>query len=213
MLALADSLDIAVIEDAAYQALRYDGEAIPPMLALEIARKGSIEDCRTLYCGSFSKTLAPGLRVGWVCGAASVISQLVLMKQAADLHSATLNQMAVNAVARGVFADHTALLRQTYRRRRDAMLAALQTHMPEGVTWTRPEGGMFVWLTLPRGTDGGALLAHALKSQRVAFVPGKAFHADGSGANTLRLSFSLADAAEIQTGIQRLGQAIRDLAG
>ncbi len=96
---LADQMDIAVVEDAAYQTLRYDGAAVPPILALEIARKGSIEDCRTLYCGSFSKSLAPGLRVGWICGAAQVISRLVLMKQAADLHSSTLNQIVVHRVA------------------------------------------------------------------------------------------------------------------
>lgn len=99
ILDLADELDIAVIEDAAYQSLRYDGEAVPPVLALEIARKGSIEDCRTIYCGSFSKTLAPGLRVGWVCAAQPVIAQLVLMKQAADLHSATINQMVIAEIA------------------------------------------------------------------------------------------------------------------
>ena len=212
ILDLGDALDIAVIEDAAYQALRYDGDAIPPMLALEIARKGSIEDCRTLYCGSFSKTLAPGLRVGWVCGAAPVISRLVLMKQAADLHSATLNQMAVFTVASTIFEDHTALLRRTYAARRDAMLAALEVHMPDGINWTKPEGGMFVWLTLPKGIDAGKLLAHALETQKVAFVPGQAFHPDGSGANTLRLSFSLADEAEIETGMQGLGTAIRTLA-
>ena len=211
ILDLGDALDIAVIEDAAYQALRYDGAAIPPMLALEIARKGSIEDCRTLYCGSFSKTLAPGLRVGWVCGATPVISQLVLMKQAADLHSATLNQIAIASVAAAIFEEHTALLRHTYATRRDAMLAALAAHMPDGVTWTNPEGGMFIWLTLPRGMDGAVLLAHALEHHKVAFVPGQAFYADGSEANTLRLSFSLADEAEIATGMMGLGRAIRGL--
>lgn len=211
ILAMADEMDIAVIEDAAYQALRYDDDAIPPMLALEIADKGSIEACRTLYCGSFSKTLAPGLRVGWVCGAAPVISQMVLMKQAADLHSATLNQMAIATVAAQMFDTHTARLRQTYAARRDAMLVALEEHMPDGVTWTRPEGGMFVWMTLPKGMDGADLLKHALETQRVAFVPGQAFHADGSGANTLRLSYSLADEAEITDGMQRLGTAIRSL--
>ncbi|MFK7835175.1 MAG: PLP-dependent aminotransferase family protein [Sulfitobacter sp.] len=209
ILDLADTLDIAVIEDSAYQALRYDGAAIPPMLALEIARKGSIEDCRTLYCGSFSKTLAPGLRVGWVCGAASVITQMVLLKQAADLHSATLNQMAINTVARSIFEDHTAKLRQTYVARRDSMLTALQTHMPEGVSWTKPEGGMFIWVALPKHMDGGTLLRHALEHQRLAFVPGQAFFADRSGANTLRLSFSMADDTQIAKGMERLGAAIR----
>lgn len=209
ILDLADNLDIAVIEDAAYQTLRYDGDPIPPMLALEVARKGSIEDCRTLYCGSFSKSLAPGLRVGWVCGAASVISQLVLMKQAADLHSATLNQMAINTVARTDFDAHTATLRRTYSARRDTMLAALETHMPEGVSWTKPQGGMFIWLTLPKHMDGGELLKTALETQKLAFVPGQAFYADGSGANTLRLSFSLAGDDQINEGMKRLGAAIR----
>ncbi|WP_296426818.1 PLP-dependent aminotransferase family protein [Yoonia sp.] len=205
ILDLAAALDIAVIEDAAYQALRYDGDAIPPILALEIARTGSIDACRTIYCGSFSKTLAPGLRVGWVCAAKPVISQLVLMKQAADLHSSTINQMAIATVATTIFDDHVTRLRNTYRARRDAMLQALATYMPAGVTWTKPQGGMFVWLTLPTHMDGAALLAKSLDTQRVAFVPGRAFHADGSGGNTLRLSFSLADEAMIDQGIKRLG--------
>lgn len=209
VLDIADQLDMAVIEDAAYQSLRYDGEAIPPMLALEVERKGEIDACRTLYCGSFSKTLAPGLRVGWVCGARDLISRLVLLKQAGDLHSASLNRMAVERVARTIFDEHTEKLRRTYRGRRDAMLAALEEQMPEGVSWTRPEGGMFIWVTLPEGMDATALLAQALKEQRVAFVPGQAFYADRSNANTLRLSFSLASDSQIAAGITRLGEAIR----
>jgi len=209
ILDLADDLDIAVIEDAAYQALRFDGDPIPPVLALEVARKGSIDACRTLYCGSFSKSLAPGLRVGWICGAADVISRLVLMKQASDLHSSTINQMAIAEVANTIFEDHTEKLRKTYAARRDAMLATLEAQMPEGVTWTKPEGGMFIWLTLPKHMDGGELLRLSLETQRVAFVPGQAFFADRSGSNTLRLSFSLADNAQIAEGITRLGAAIR----
>ena len=209
MLQLATDLDIAIIEDAAYQSLRFDGEAVPPILAMEIAQKGSIEACRTLYCGSFSKTLAPGLRVGWICGAKEVITRLVLMKQAADLHSSTLNQMAIADVAAKIFDDHVAKIRAAYRARRDAMLAALAEHMPKGVEWTRPEGGMFVWITLPKGMNGADLLAKSLKTQRVAFVPGSAFFADGSGHNTIRLSFSRADEATIATGIERLGALLR----
>lgn len=208
ILALADDLDCAVIEDAAYQSLRFDGDAIPPMLALEIMRKGSIEDCRTIYCGSFSKTLSPGLRVGWICASKDVIRRLVLMKQAADLHSSTINQMAICHVAETMFDDHVATIRDVYRTRRDAMLDALQTHMPKGVHWTKPEGGMFVWVTLPDHMNGADLLAQSLKSQRVAFVPGSAFYADGSGTNTLRLSFSRADAPTISEGIKRLGALI-----
>ena len=206
---LADTLDIAVVEDAAYQTLRYDGDAIPPILALEIARKGSIENCRTLYCGSFSKSLAPGLRVGWVCAATDVIGRLVLMKQAADLHSATTNQIVTNTVARAQFDSHVAKLRQVYKARRDHMLAALTREMPAGVEWTKPEGGMFVWMTLPTQIDAADLLAQSLKTERIAFVPGRAFHADGSNGNTLRLSFSCADETAIDEGMKRLGRLIR----
>jgi len=205
---LADELDIAVIEDAAYQSLRFEGEALSPVLAREIARKGDINACRTLYCGSFSKTLAPGLRVGWVCGAKEVISQMVLLKQAADLHSSTINQMVIERVATAQFDSHVAKIKEAYRGRRDAMLRALEAHMPAGVTWTRPEGGMFIWLELPKSLDAAALLASSLRSERVAFVPGHAFFADGSGSNTMRLSFSRTDDVMIDEGIGRLGRLI-----
>jgi hypothetical protein len=208
LLDLAEDLDCAVVEDAAYQALRYDGDPVPPVLATEIARKGSLEDCRTIYCGSFSKTLSPGLRLGWVVAARPVISRMVLLKQAADLHTATLNQMAVHTVAEEIYHAHCMELRAVYSRRRDAMLAALAEHMPEGVSWTRPEGGMFIWVTLPAGADGSQLLARAIRTERVAFVPGQAFFADGSGANTIRLSFSNSNHAEICEGIARLGRLL-----
>lgn len=213
LLDLVDALDCAVIEDGAYQDLRYDGVPVPPILAMEQARKGTIEACRTVYCGSFSKTLSPGLRVGWVVAAKPVIAQMVLIKQAADLHSATVNQMAVNTVARKIFDDHVVKVRAAYRARRDAMLAALDRHMPAGVQWTRPEGGMFIWLTLPAGIDGAELLARSLETVKVAFVPGQAFHADGAHGNTLRLSFSVLDAADIEEGIARLGQLLSDHPG
>jgi hypothetical protein len=206
---LADEADIAIIEDAAYQTLRFDGEPIPPILALEIARKGSIENCRTLYCGSFSKSLAPGLRVGWICAAHDIISRLVLMKQAADLHSSTVNQIVTHKVASTIFNAHVDTLRATYMARRDHLLAALAREMPQGVSWTKPEGGMFVWVTLPTGMDGADLLAQSLKTERVAFVPGRAFYADGSNGNTLRLSFSCANEAQIDEGMKRLGRLIR----
>lgn len=208
---LGDELDIAIIEDAAYQSLRYDGEAVPPILALELARKGGdISKTRTIYCGSFSKTLAPGLRVGFVVANADVIRKLVLMKQAADLHSSTINQMAIAHVAERGFDAQVKKIKAAYSKRRDAMLAALAKYMPEGVNWTRPEGGMFIWVTLPKGMDGASLLAKAIEKKKVAFVPGKAFHADGSGANTFRISFSCADEKTIDDGISRLGALIRE---
>lgn len=207
-LALAEELDIPVIEDAAYQALRYDGEDIPPLLALDIAaRGGDIDKARVLHCGSFSKTLAPGLRIGWICAARGIVQKLVLAKQAADLHTPTINQMVMHHTAVHAYPAQVQKIRATYRDRRDRMLAALDRHMPQGVSWTRPEGGMFVWVTLPESLDGAALLAQAV-DQGVAFVPGRAFHADGSHANTLRLAFSLADGAAIEDGIGRLGRLI-----
>lgn len=209
LLDMAESLGIAVIEDGAYQALRYDGAPVPAMLATDVARCGGIDAARVIYCGSFSKTLAPGLRVGWVCAAKPVIERLVLLKQAADLHSPTLNQIAVDRVARRLFDAHVAGLRTVYGARRDRMLVALAREMPDGVTWTKPEGGMFVWLTLPEGVDAAALLAESLKSERVAFVPGSAFFADGSGRNTLRLSFSCATEAQIDEGMARLARLLR----
>lgn len=208
ILALADDLDIPVIEDAAYQHLRYDGDPIPPILSLDIARSGGIDASRTIYCGSFSKTLAPGLRVGYVVAAEPVIRKLVLMKQAADLHSSTINQMVVAEVAETHFPAQIAKIRAAYVARRDAMLAALDKYMPEGADWTRPEGGMFVWVTLPESMDGAALLARSVETEKVAFVPGQAFFADRSGVNTIRLSYSCANEAMIEEGIRRLGRLI-----
>lgn len=210
LLAHADELDIPVIEDAAYQYLRYNGDTIPPILALDIARNGGdIEKTRTIYCGSFSKTLAPGLRVGYVVASKTVICKLVLMKQAADLHSSTINQIAIQHVAVHGFDAQVAKLHGVYKHRRDRMLEALAKYMPEGVHWTKPEGGMFVWVTLPEGMDGASLLAASIDSEKVAFVPGKAFFADGTGANTLRLSYSCANDEMIDEGIKRLGRLIR----
>ncbi len=210
LLADADELNVPIIEDAAYQYLRYNGEAIAPILSMDIARHGGdIEKTRTIYCGSFSKTLAPGLRVGYVVASQSVIRKLVLMKQAADLHSSTINQIAIHRVASTGFDGQVAKLHSVYKHRRDKMLEALAKYMPEGTDWTKPEGGMFIWVTLPKGMDGAALLAASIESEKVAFVPGKAFFADGTGANTLRLSYSCANDAMIDEGIMRLGRLIR----
>ena len=207
----AHAMEAALIEDGAYRALRYEGQDLPPLLALDCAASGDIEATRTIYCGSFSKTLSPGLRVGWVCARKEVIDKLVLIKQAGDLHSPTLNQIAVHQVAESLFETHVDKLKKAYAARRDAMLTALDREMPDGVTWTRPEGGMFVWVNLPKGLDGADLLQRAVKNERVAFVPGGAFFADGSGPNTIRLSFSLPSKEEIDEGIARLANALRAL--
>ncbi|MEP3048632.1 MAG: PLP-dependent aminotransferase family protein [Roseibium sp.] len=210
LLDLASELDCPIIEDGAYQSLRYDGEPVPAILTLDCERSGGIEYTRTLYCSSFSKTLSPGLRLGWVCAASKVISRLVLLKQASDLHTSSLNQEAMAIVAETVFDEQVERIRSVYKSRRDAMLSALQNHMPPGTRWTRPEGGMFIWVELPDKIDAGELLARSVETAKVAFVPGKAFHADGSGTNRLRLSFSCASPEKIDQGISRLGQLVSE---
>lgn len=208
VLDIAEAAGAAVIEDGAYTELRYEGERRPALIALDVERSGGIDACRTVYCGTFSKTLSPGLRVGWIAAAAPLIEKLVLVKQASDLHSAGLNQMAMARVAEAAFDAQVVRVRDAYRQRRDAMLSALARHMPEGFSWSRPEGGMFVWVEGPEGLDGRALLERAVREHKVAFVPGQAFFADGSGGETMRLSFSLAEPDEIEEGVARLARAI-----
>ncbi len=211
LLDLSNEIGAPVIEDAAYQALRFEGETLPSVLALDVARSGDIEKTKTIYCGSFSKTLSPGLRVGWVCAAMDVINKLVLIKQASDLHSPTLNQMAVQRVVQTGFDDQIEAIKTLYKSRRDAMLEALSSHMPNGVQWTRPEGGMFVWLTLPKSIDAAKLLEKSVKEQKVAFVPGNAFHPDGTGQNTMRLNFSRPSEQQIREGVAKLAQSISQM--
>jgi DNA-binding transcriptional MocR family regulator len=209
LLDLAAELDVPVIEDAAYAALGFEGEALPPIMGLEIARRGSIEMARAVYCGTFSKVLSPGLRVGWIVAPSAMIRRLVLIKQASDLNNATINQMVMHQLAQTAHGAQIERARAHYRRRRDAMLAALKLHMPQGVGWTEPKGGLFVWVRLPHAIDAAALLDRSVEEARVAFVPGAAFFHDGRGRNALRLSYSLADEAQIEAGIARLASLVR----
>lgn len=209
LLDLADELDVPVIEDSAYRALRFEGASVPSILALDCARNGGdVEKTRTVYCGTFSKTLVPAMRVGWVVAATPLVQKLVLTKQAGDLHSSTLNQMVMARVAETTYDANVARAVPFYRSRRDAMMAALDRSMPKGVEWTKPEGGLFVWVTLPAGIDGADLLARAIAEESIAFVPGNAFFATDALANTIRLNFSSPNEAEIAEGIARLGRLI-----
>lgn len=205
---LVTELGIPLIEDAAYSALRFEGDPVRSCLALDVARKGAIDLSSVVYCGTFSKTIAPGLRVGWVCAARDLIQKIVLAKQAGDLHSPTINQMVMHEVVEAVYEGQIRKIRADYVKRRDAMLAALEKSMPKGVTWTKPQGGMFVWLTVPERMDSTVLLERAIKEERVAFVPGAAFFVDGTGHNTMRLSYSLPSPEIIEQGIERLAQLI-----
>ena len=208
LLALARELDIAVIEDSPYAALRYDGAAQPGLLALDAAASGGIDGSRVVHCGSFSKIFTPGLRVGWICAATPIVQRLGLIKQASDLNCPAINQRVMLELARTRFDDQIGRAVASYRTKRDAMLGAIERSLPEGSTWSRPEGGMFVWVTLPEGMDAAAILPRAVADHGIAFVPGQAFHHDRSGANTLRLSFSLPSEAQIVEGMARLRAAL-----
>ncbi len=210
VLRMATAADLPVIEDAAYEQLYFDAEPLPSLLALDSADKG-VDRGRVIFCGTFSKTVVPGLRIGWIVAPRPVIEKLVLIKQASDLHTSALNQMAMLDIASAIVPGHTEVIRAAYRQRRDAMLAALEASMPAGVTWTRPAGGMFIWLTLPASVDTGRLLERSIETCGVAFVPGAAFFPDRSGRNTLRLSYSLNTPTEIADGISRLADVIRDV--
>ncbi|MCA9178243.1 MAG: PLP-dependent aminotransferase family protein [Planctomycetales bacterium] len=200
---LVHEYDTLLIEDCPYRQLRYSGDTLPTCHSLD-------ESGRTIVLNTFSKVTAPGLRLGWLTAHASVIEKLVLLKQATDLCTSSLNQaVAAEYCRRGLLASHLRLVIDTYREKRDAMLDALERHMPqrEGLRWTRPEGGLFLWLTLPPELDARELLPKAIAAQ-VAYVIGGAFHCDGSGQNTMRLNFSYPSLASIDIGVRRLAQII-----
>ena len=209
LLDLMAELDAPIIEDSPYTELRYEGAAPPAIQALDVARAGGIEASRVIHCGSFSKVFTPGLRIGWVCAATSVIQKLTLIKQASDLNASRLNQMVVHELASTMWDAQVAKARASYTVKRDAMLGALARHMPAGVTWSRPDGGMFIWVVLPEGFDAARLLPRAVAEASAAYVPGEAFFADRSGPNTMRLSYSLPTIEDIEAGIARLGALFR----
>jgi 2-aminoadipate transaminase len=211
---LANQYGIPIVEDDPYGQLRYEGQHIKPLVVLDAElhnehRNGQYRG-GVIYLSTFSKTLAPGLRLGWVVAPREVIQRLVMAKQGTDLHTSTFDQMVAYEVARGGFIDqHVRRLRDVYKARRDVMLVALERAFPSatGVRWTRPQGGLFLWVTLPGGIDTSRLLEAAVL-EKVAFVPGVCFHPDGSGQNTMRLNFSNAGEAAIQDGIARLGRVV-----
>jgi len=208
VLALAERLDMTLVEDAAYRELRFIGESTPTLLGMDIARSGGIDNARTMFLGTLSKTLSPALRIGWVCGPKAVIEKLVLLKQGADLHVSTINQMVAHRAVSEGYDQHLHRLRGAYGHKARVMLGALERTMPQGVTWSRPEGGMFVWIDLPEGIDGAALLARAIAEERVAFVPGAPFFAEVQTPNAIRLSYSLPTDEQIEEGVQRLARLI-----
>jgi 2-aminoadipate transaminase len=214
LIALAEQYGIPIIEDDPYGQLRFEGEHIKPLVVLdseylECSSNGCGYTGNVIYTSTFSKTLAPGLRLGWVVAPKDVVSKLVMMKQGTDLHTSTFDQMVAHQVARGGFLDqHIKRIREVYHHRRDVMLHALETDMPNGVKWTHPLGGLFLWVTLPESIAAVDLLKDAIK-EKVAFVPGDAFHPNGGGHNTMRLNFSNVGDEMIEDGIQRMSIAIK----
>jgi 2-aminoadipate transaminase len=210
---LADHYGVPIIEDDPYGQLRYEGEHIPSLVAIdaqERSHNGAPYTGNIIYLSTFSKTLAPGLRLAWIVAPAEVIQKFVQAKQGADLHTSTFSQMLAYDVAHGGFLDvHIKVIRAVYGSRRDAMLKALDAHFPPEVTWTRPQGGLFLWVTFPDYVDAGELLQMAVTEQKVAFVPGVSFFADGAVRNTARFNFSYCNEDTIQEGIGRLGTAVK----
>ncbi|MBY8823513.1 PLP-dependent aminotransferase family protein [Sphingomonas colocasiae] len=217
LLDLADTTGMALVEDGCYEQLRYDGAPIPSLLSLAIARHGDIEKIPVLQTGTFSKTIAPSLRVGWIAGPADAIRKLVLIKQASDLATSALNQMLLLEVVKTHLDASIAEACTVYRARRDSMLKALADNMPEAVRWTMPEGGLYVWVELPDHMDATVFAQRALAEHSVSIISGAAFYPAGASnvavrRNTFRLSFSMIGADPARTGVERLGVLVREMA-
>jgi 2-aminoadipate transaminase len=214
LIELADHYGVPILEDDPYGQLRYEGEHVAPIVHLDSefrSTDGIRYSGNVIYLSTFSKILAPGIRLGWIIAPAEVIQKLVQAKQGTDLHTSTLSQMAAYHVASGGFLnEHVKVIRAIYRERRDTMLAALDRDFPPGITWTRPQGGLFLWLTLPASMDAAEVLKAAV-AKRVAFVPGESFFTDGTGRNTARLNFSNATPAKIREGVARLADCLSGL--
>ncbi|KAA2253560.1 PLP-dependent aminotransferase family protein [Solihabitans fulvus] len=199
---VAASRGLWIVEDDPYGELRYRGEALSPIAALDDAAD------RTILLGTFSKIMAPGLRIGWLRAPAALANSLVVAKQAADLHTSTIDQAAAGVYLGAVDLDeHIRRLRAAYAPRREALLAGLPEALPAGSTWSDPDGGMFVWVRLPGVADASELLPRAL-ARDVAFVPGAPFFATRPDPATLRLSFTTHSPEEIAEGLRRLGAAL-----
>lgn len=203
--AIALEHGLPIIEDDPYGDLDYQGERLTSLR--------SLAPQQVIHLGSFSKVLAPGLRLGYVIADEALIAKLVQIKQAADLHTPSFTQQVVyEIVSQGFLAEHIPEIRALYAERCHAMLAALAQYMPQGVQWNRPEGGMFIWVTLPESLDSIELLTEAIR-ERVAFVPGAPFYATAPQSHTLRLSFVTVEPVRIDEGIRRLGRLIANQLG
>jgi 2-aminoadipate transaminase len=199
---IAAERELLVLEDNPYGLLRYEGEPLPTLY--------SLDDEFVIYASTFSKILSPGVRLGWTLAPAPIVAKMQIGKQASDLCSSSISQYFVSAYFdSGAWDDYLRSLLEIYRRRRDVMLDALAEHFPREAEWTRPEGGLFLWATMPDYIDTTDLLARALQEQ-VAFVPGRAAYVDGRGGDSMRLNFSGVDEDQIREGVRRIGEVVRE---
>ena len=202
LLELAAHYQVPIIEDYIYARLRVRGTAVPSLKSLD--RSGNV-----IQIDSFSKIAFPGLRVGWCIAAENAIERLRLVKQSTDLHTDQLAQATLaEFVRRGYLARHLAKIKKVYLERLEALEAAIEKYMPEETTWTNPEGGMSIWVTLPPGFDAGELLIH-VRERGVLFVPGRYFYQQNPQTNTLRLGFAGLDEKKIVRGVQTLSELLK----
>jgi 2-aminoadipate transaminase len=203
LLKLAYKYEIPVVEDSPYRDLRFAGESIPPIYGLDTERQ-------VIVLGTFSKLLCPGLRLGWLMAPTEWTERMIVAKQAMDLNSPTFTQLiAAEYIKRGLLQGQVAKICTLYARKRQLMMDALKKYMPKGVTWTKPEGGLFLWVRLPKRMSANDLFPKAIEC-KVAYVIGSAFHCNGKGQNTMRLNFSYASDAQIDEGIKRLAKMIKE---
>jgi len=210
LVALARERELIVLEDNPYGLLRYEGDPLPTLRSLEVPADSTEDNDFVIYAGTMSKILSPGVRVGWLVAPRPLLAKLILGKQASDLCSSTLTQHFVA----GYFASadwraYIDELRDVYHRRRDVILDALAEHLPAAASWTRPHGGLFIWVTLPDFINTTDLLARAL-AENVAFVPGEAAFADGRGEHSMRLNFSSEADDDIREGVRRIGKIVAE---
>jgi 2-aminoadipate transaminase len=203
LLQLAYQYEVPILEDSPYRDLRYKGKTVPAIFSLD-------NQNHVIVLGTFSKLLAPGLRLAWIMAPVEWMDRMVVAKQSMDLCSPTYTQvMAAEYLKRGLLPRQIENIRKVYGRKLEVMLEALRRYMPKGVEWSKPEGGLFLWVKLPRKMSANDLFPKAIEN-KVAYVVGSAFHCNGKGQNTIRINFSFPSEQQIDEGIQRLAKMIRD---
>jgi len=204
LMELASRYDLVIVEDNPYGELRYSGKAMPPLKAMD-------KEGRVVYLGTLSKVLSPGMRIGWVAASEGIRHKLVLAKQATDLCTSTLIQyIAHKYITEGHMVRQIKKINAVYKRKRDIMLKAMDSEFPEEVSYTRPDGGIFIWVKFPKKVNSRELLKRSIKKEKVAFVPGDAFFInEGEGLDTARFNFSYPTEERIQEGIARLGRILK----